>query len=28
VPYSPPLEQYFLPSDAHIERAARLLVSY
>jgi 2-oxoisovalerate dehydrogenase E1 component beta subunit len=28
VPYSPPLEQYFLPSDADIERAARLLVSY
>ena len=28
VPYSPPLEQYFLPSEAEIERAARLLVSY
>jgi 2-oxoisovalerate dehydrogenase E1 component len=28
VPYSPPLEQHFLPSDADIERAARLLVSY
>jgi pyruvate/2-oxoglutarate/acetoin dehydrogenase E1 component len=28
VPYSPPLEQYFLPSEADIERAARLLVSY
>ena len=28
VPYSPPLEQYFLPSDADIERAARLLISY
>jgi 2-oxoisovalerate dehydrogenase E1 component len=28
VPYSPPLEQYFLPSDAEIERAARLLISY
>jgi 2-oxoisovalerate dehydrogenase E1 component len=28
VPYSPPLERYFLPSDADIERAARLLVSY
>jgi len=28
VPYSPPLEQYFLPSEADIERAARLLISY
>ncbi len=28
VPYSPPLEQYFLPSESDIERAARLLVSY
>jgi 2-oxoisovalerate dehydrogenase E1 component len=28
VPYSPPLEEYFLPSDADIERAARLLISY
>jgi 2-oxoisovalerate dehydrogenase E1 component beta subunit len=28
VPYSPPLEQYFLPSEAEIESAARLLVSY
>jgi pyruvate/2-oxoglutarate/acetoin dehydrogenase E1 component len=28
VPYSPPLERYFLPSEAAIERAARLLVSY
>jgi pyruvate/2-oxoglutarate/acetoin dehydrogenase E1 component len=28
VPYSPPLEEYFLPSEAVIERAARLLVSY
>jgi len=28
VPYSPPLEEYFLPSDAEIERAARLLVGY
>jgi 2-oxoisovalerate dehydrogenase E1 component beta subunit len=28
VPYSPPLEEYFLPSEADIERAARLLVSY
>jgi len=28
VPYSPPLERYFLPSDEEIERAARLLVSY
>jgi 2-oxoisovalerate dehydrogenase E1 component len=28
VPYSPPLEEYFLPSEAEIERAARLLVAY
>ena len=28
VPYSPPLEEYFLPSEAEVERAARLLVSY
>jgi 2-oxoisovalerate dehydrogenase E1 component beta subunit len=28
VPYSPPLEEYFLPSDADVERAARLLVAY
>ena len=28
VPYSPPLEEYFLPSQAEIERAARLLVAY
>jgi 2-oxoisovalerate dehydrogenase E1 component len=28
VPYSPPLEEFFLPSDADVERAARLLVSY
>ena len=28
VPYSPPLENFFLPSEAEIERAARLLVSY
>jgi 2-oxoisovalerate dehydrogenase E1 component len=28
VPYSPPLEEYFLPSEADIERAARLLVRY
>jgi 2-oxoisovalerate dehydrogenase E1 component beta subunit len=28
VPYSPPLEEAFLPSEAAIERAARLLVSY
>jgi len=28
VPYSPPLEEVFLPSDAQIERAARLLVAY
>ena len=28
VPYSPPLEEFFLPSDAQVERAARLLVEY
>jgi 2-oxoisovalerate dehydrogenase E1 component beta subunit len=28
VPYSPPLEERFLPSEAEIERAARLLVAY
>jgi 2-oxoisovalerate dehydrogenase E1 component len=28
VPYSPPLERAFLPSEAEIERAARLLVAY
>ena len=28
VPYSPPLEEYFLPSEADIERAARLLMSF
>jgi 2-oxoisovalerate dehydrogenase E1 component beta subunit len=28
VPYSPPLEEFYLPSDAQIERAARLLVAY
>jgi 2-oxoisovalerate dehydrogenase E1 component len=28
VPYSPPLEARFLPSEAEIERAARLLVAY
>jgi 2-oxoisovalerate dehydrogenase E1 component beta subunit len=28
VPYSPPLEEFFLPSEALVERAARLLVSY
>jgi 2-oxoisovalerate dehydrogenase E1 component beta subunit len=28
VPYSPPLEQFFLPSEAEVERAARLLVQY
>ena len=28
VPYSPPLEQYFLPDEAEIERAARLLAAY
>ena len=28
VPYSPPLENYFLPSDEEIERAARRLLAY
>ena len=28
VPYSPPLEGFYLPSDAQIERAARLLIDY
>ena len=28
VPYSPPLEEYFLPSEDDICRAARLLVAY
>ncbi len=28
VPYSPPLEEYFLPSEHDVERAARLLVAY
>jgi 2-oxoisovalerate dehydrogenase E1 component beta subunit len=28
VPYSPPLEEYFLPSEADVERAARLLAAY
>jgi 2-oxoisovalerate dehydrogenase E1 component len=28
VPYSPPLEEFFLPSEAEIERAARLLLKY
>jgi 2-oxoisovalerate dehydrogenase E1 component beta subunit len=28
VPYSPPLEQFYLPSEADLERAARLLVAY
>jgi pyruvate/2-oxoglutarate/acetoin dehydrogenase E1 component/TPP-dependent pyruvate/acetoin dehydrogenase alpha subunit len=28
VPYSPPLEEFFLPSDAQIARAARLLAAY
>ncbi len=28
VPYSPPLEEFFLPGEPDIERAARLLVSY
>ena len=28
VPYAPPLEEFFLVSDAEIERAARLLVAY
>ncbi len=28
VPYSPPLEDFYLPSEAQIEHAARLLVAY
>ncbi len=28
VPYSPPLEEFYLPSEAQIERAARLLADY
>ena len=28
VPYSPPLEEFFLPSEEQVERAARLLVNY
>jgi 2-oxoisovalerate dehydrogenase E1 component beta subunit len=28
VPYSPPLEAFFLPGDAEVERAARLLAAY
>jgi 2-oxoisovalerate dehydrogenase E1 component beta subunit len=28
VPYSPPLEEFYLPSEAQIDRAARLLVAY
>ncbi|HZR23709.1 MAG TPA: thiamine pyrophosphate-dependent enzyme [Vicinamibacterales bacterium] len=28
VPYSPPLEEFYLPSEAHVERAARLLLAY
>jgi len=28
VPYSPPLEEAFLPDEAEIERAARLLARY
>jgi 2-oxoisovalerate dehydrogenase E1 component len=28
VPYSPPLEDFFLPSEAEVERAARLLLAY
>jgi 2-oxoisovalerate dehydrogenase E1 component beta subunit len=28
VPYSPPLEEVFLPGEAEIERAARLLAAY
>ena len=28
VPYSPPLEDFYLPNDAQIERAARLLIDY
>ena len=28
IPYSPPLEEFFLPSEAQVERAARLLAGY
>jgi pyruvate/2-oxoglutarate/acetoin dehydrogenase E1 component len=28
VPYSPPLEEEFLPSERDIERAARLLLAW
>jgi 2-oxoisovalerate dehydrogenase E1 component beta subunit len=28
VPYSPPLEEFFLPSEVRVERAARLLAEY
>ena len=28
VPYSPPLEEFFLPNEARVERAARLLTAY
>ena len=28
VPYSPPLEEFYLPSETQIERAARLLLAY
>jgi len=28
VPYSPPLEDFYLPSEAQVERAARLLAAY
>jgi 2-oxoisovalerate dehydrogenase E1 component beta subunit len=28
VPYSPPLEEFFLPSEADVEHAARLLIAY
>jgi 2-oxoisovalerate dehydrogenase E1 component beta subunit len=28
VPYSPPLEEFYLPGEAQIERAARLLLAY
>jgi len=28
VPYSPPLEEFYLPSEDEVERAARLLAAY
>ena len=28
VPYSPPLEEYFLPSEDDVERVARELIAY